>query len=299
MVSLRRALHACLVLVSAGGLTACRSSEPGDPRAQATALYSSIVTRVYGTPEQREAGDERAWWAAQIVTVECMARAGVDYRVLGYSPLMDREPVAPGDLLGFAPAGADFDVADQLHRLSATTINATHTARQAHASGAGWAAATRQCAAEADAAALPRVPDGQEHLDGALVQELTRVQAAAAPTLAADYRACLRANGIVAADRTALRVQVEQAFPTTGLGMKSALHEMPDWAYAVTFERKAASVDAGCRADAVEVVMASALPGLTTFAAVHADQLTEVAAGWARMEIEARELLRDEALPED
>jgi len=298
MASLRRALHACLVLASAAGLTACRIGEPGDPRAQAAALYSSIVTRVYGTPEQREAGDERAWWAGQIVTTECMARARVDYLALGYSPLLDREPVAPGDLLGFAPAGMDFDVAAQLHRLSGTSVNASHTARQAHASGAGWAAATRRCTAEADAAALARVPDGQEPLDAALVQALTRVQAAAVPTLAADYRTCLRANGIVAADRTALRVQVEQAFPAMGLGLKNSLHDMPEWAYAVTFEQKAAAVDARCRDGVVEVVMASALPALTTFAAVHADQLTEVAAGWARMEIEARELL-DEALPED
>ena len=54
--------------------------------------------------------------------------------------------------------------------------------------------------------------------------------------------------------------------------------------------RASAVIDARCRAHAVDVVMAAALPQLTTFAATHAEALNAVAAGWARIEVEAREL---------
>ena len=260
---------------------------------RAAIVYASIVARVYGTPAQRQAADERAWHAAQAAAGECRSRAGVDYPARGYTPRSERAHVAPGDLLGFAPARADFDIAEQLARLVQTTVNAEHFARwmtrTGRGSGVRWMAA-QHCEATAAAMIPGRSPDGQEQLDGALVDDLTRAQATAAPTLPADYRSCLRANDLDAADLPALQARVEQAFPAVPLGARTVPARLPGWEDAVMFERRAAAVDARCRAHAVDALMTAALPQLATFAATHAEALKEVAAGWARIEVEAREL---------
>jgi hypothetical protein len=212
---------------------------------------------------------------------------------MGFTPPSEREHVTPGDLLGFAPARTDFDIAEQLTRLVLTTVNAEHFARWMARTGRG-SAVTRQIAQRCTvtvATAIPQdVPNGQEQLDAALVAELARVQDAAAPTLPADYRSCLKANGLGAADLPTLQARVEQAFPAVPLGAKTVPTRLPGWKHAVAFERTAAAVDAQCRAQAVDVVLTAALPQLTTFAATHAETLNEVAAGWARIEVEAREL---------
>jgi hypothetical protein len=62
------------------------------------------------------------------------------------------------------------------------------------------------------------------------------------------------------------------------------------WQDAVAFERRAAAVDARCRVAAVEALTVAAAPQLSTFAVEHAAGLNRVAGGWARIELEAREL---------
>jgi hypothetical protein len=288
-----RGPRTCLALALAGVLAACAGDSPAATQAQAATVYASIVSRVYGTPAQRQAADERAWHITQTTADECRSRAGLRYPATGYTPPSEREHVAPGALLGFAPARADFDIAEQLNRLVQTTVNAEHharwMARTGRGSGVAWQAAQR-CAATAATAIPQAVPNGQEQLDAALVAELARVQATAAPTLPADYRDCLQANRLDAADLPSLQARVEQAFPAVPLGARTVPARLPGWKHAVAFEQRAAAVDARCRAHAVDVVLTAALPVLTTFAATHAEALNEVAAGWARIEVEAREL---------
>jgi hypothetical protein len=276
-------LRACLALVLAGVLTACDSDGQATVRAQAATVYASIVARIYGTPAQRQAADERSWHIAQNAVSECRSRAGLHYPAPAYTPTSEHEHVAPGDLLGFAPARADFDIAGQLARLVQTTVNAEHFAR--------WMARTGRVSARRCAATVaPTIPEGHQRLDAALVPVLARVQATAAPTLPADYRRCLRADGFEAADLPALQARVERAFPAVPLGARTVPVRLPGWKRALAFEHRAAAADARCRAHAADVVLAAALPELTTFAATHAEALNEVAAGWARIEVEAREL---------
>ncbi|UQU66534.1 hypothetical protein COUCH_09835 [Couchioplanes caeruleus] len=288
-----RAVRACLALVLAGALTACRTEEPAVTHDRASTVYASVVTRIYGTPAQRRAADERAWKLTQIAAGECRRRAGIDYPARGFTPVSERTYVAPGDLLGFAPARADFDIAGQLELLVLKAVNAEHyarwMARTKRGSGPAWVAAQR-CEATATATTARLAPEGQEHLAAALVAELSRVQAAAAPMLPADYRNCLHAQGFDAAGLPALQARVEQAFPAVPVGARTVPARLPGWPDAVTVERRAAAADARCRAREAGAVMEAALPRLTTFAATHTEALGEMSAGWSRIEVEAREL---------
>jgi hypothetical protein len=288
-----RAVRACLTLVLAGALTACGTEEPAVVHARAATVYGSIVTRIYGTPAQRQAADERAWNLAQVAARECRDRAGIDYPARAFTPVSERTYVAPGDLLGFAPARPDFDIAEQLDLLVLRAMNVEYfarwMARTKRGSGPAWVTAQR-CEGTATATTARLAPDGQEHLAAALVAELSRVQATVAPTLSADYRGCLRAHGFDAADLPALQARVEQAFPAVPIGARTVPARLPGWPDAVAVERRAATVDARCRAHAADVVMRAALPRLTTFAATHTEALDEMSAGWSRMETEAREL---------
>jgi hypothetical protein len=262
------------------------------PTTAPAAVYASVVNRVYGTPVQRQAADEWVWWTAQNAADECRRRVGVEHPARALVSLSDRETVAPGDLLGFAPTGAHFGVAEQLRRAVVATENAAHFARWMARSSdwtrARWVAA-QHCEA-VSASSLVRVPPGQAELAAALVGELARVQATVMPTLPADYRSCLRSNGLPVADLSALQVRVEQAFPAVALGARTVPGRLAGWQDAVAFEHRAAAVDARCRAAAVEALTVAAAPHLSTFAVEHAAGLNRVAGGWARIELEAREL---------
>ncbi|MFB9358208.1 hypothetical protein, partial [Actinoplanes nipponensis] len=281
-----RALGSCVVLVCAGALTACG----GDRAATATAVYTGIVTRLYGTPAQRLAAEEQAWWTAQAPAQECRRRAGVDHPARGFTPRGERRAVAPGDLAGFAPLGADFDVAYRWEQLQLAADNARLFARQVARTAEGpgrWTAQRCEAAARAVAA---RVPAGQQRLATAFVDELTRAQTAAAPGLPADYRRCLHAHRLAAADLPALRALVERAYPTVRWPAGTDPARLPEWRAAVAFEHRAAAVDARCRAGAVRTLTVSAAPRLATFAVQHAAELSEVSDGWARFEIDVRGL---------
>jgi hypothetical protein len=147
------------------------------------------------------------------------------------------------------------------------------------------APAVRRCETEATAAATSRVPDGQQTLADQLVDRLRQAQDATAPTLAGDYRTCMAAAGIPATDLADLQTRVERAFPATG---EDDPTKMTGWAGAVAFEHRAAAGDARCRETVVKTVRAAAAPELVTFAHRHAAELDRVAAGWAWIEVDAR-----------
>lgn len=215
-----------------------------------------------------------------------MGRAGQPYGIVGYNAPSDREDIAPGNLLAFAPAREDFDVAAQLIRAADARLVLDSAANGA--GGSDRASVVRRCETEAAAATGPRVPDGQQALAGALVDRLRRVQDAAAPTLAADYRTCMAAGGIPVADLVALRTRVERAFPATLATVEYDPTKLPGWAAAVAFEHRAAAADARCRETAVKAVRAAAAPQLAEFTREHAAELDRVAAGWAWIEVDAR-----------
>jgi hypothetical protein len=254
--------------------------------------YDKVIAQVYGTPEQRRAADTRAWWTSRLAAVECMRRAGQTYSIVGYNAPSNREYVAPGSLLAFAPARLDFDVADQLVRAASARLvldsEARSVANDDGSTDPNRAPAVRRCETEATAATGPRVPDGQQTLAAKLVDRLRQAQAAAAPNLATDYRTCMAAAGIPAADLTDLQTRIERAFPVTLTTVQDDPTKLSGWADAVAFEQRAAADDARCREAAVRTVRAAAGPQLVEFARQHAAELDRVTAGWAWIEVDAR-----------
>ncbi len=271
-----RGLSICLALVATAGLAGCSGAAPAAPAAPG---YDRIVTQVYGTPGQRQAADARAWWTSRMAAVECMRRAGQDYSIFGYNAPLDREYVDPGDLLGFAPARQDLDVADELIHTSATrsTLNAS-----------AQSVAAQRCETESAAPAASLVPDGQQALADELVDVLRKVQDATAPNVAGDYRTCMAAAGIPATDLADLRARAKRAFPVAEAADEYNPTNVPGWADGVAFERRAAAADAGCRTAVVKTVRTAATPQLVEFAHQHAAELDRVAAGWAWIAVDAR-----------
>ncbi|WIN00062.1 hypothetical protein ACTOB_003741 [Actinoplanes oblitus] len=295
----RGLLLCCLAVGATATLAACSSAAPA---ASPAASYDKVIAQVYGTPAQRRAADARAWWTSRLAAVECMRRAGHVYGIVGYNPPSDREHVIPGDLLAFAPAGQDLDVADQLVRAADARLvldsEGRSVANDNGSTDVDRVAAARRCESEVAVAAGPRVPDGQQALAAQLVDRLRHVQDATAPTLAADYGRCMAAADIPAADLATLRTRVERAFPATLAAVEYDPTKLPGWAQAVAFEHRAAAADAGCREAAVTTVRAAAAPQLVEFARQHAAELDRVAAGWTWIEADARNA-EYAAMPED
>ncbi|MGX6607198.1 hypothetical protein ACWKSP_34505 [Micromonosporaceae bacterium Da 78-11] len=289
-----RGLLSCLAVVATAACTA--------PAASPAARYDRIVTQVYGTAAQRRAADARAWWTSRVAADECVRRAGRSYAIVGYDAPSDREDVAPGNLLAFAPARRDLDVADRLVRAAdarlALDAADNGVADDDGSTDLGRTPVVRGCEREATAAATSRVPDGRQTLAAQLVDVLRRVQAATAPTLTADYRTCMAAAGIPATDLADLQTRVERAFPATLATVEHDPTDLPGWADAVAFEQRAAAADARCRAAAVRSVRAAAAPQLDEFAREHAAELDRVAAGWAWIELDAHHA-ETAAMPED
>jgi hypothetical protein len=295
----RRGLSGCLALVATAALAACAGSPPA---ASPAGGYDKIIAQVYGTPAQRQAADARAWWTARLAAVECMRRAGHTYGIVGYNATSDREYIAPGGLLAFAPMRQDLGVADHLIRTGGVRLvldsHANEGANDDGSTNLDRAAAARRCEAEATAATDPLVPGGQQTLAARLVDRLGGLQAATAPTLAADYRTCMAAASIPATDLADLQTRVERVYPVTLATVEHDPTKLPGWAEAAAFERRAASADAHCREAAVKTVREAAAPQLGEFAREHAAELDRVAAGWAWIEVDARNA-EHAAMPED
>ncbi len=294
-----RGLRSCLALVATAAVAACSGAAPA---ASPAADYDTIISQVYGTPAQRRAADARAWWTSRIAAAECMRRAGHTYGLVGYNAPSDREYVTPGNVLAFAPARRDLDVANQLVRAADARLVLDSAARNATndngSTNLDRVAAARRCETEATAAAAGPVPDGQPTLAAQLVDRLSHAQAAAAATLATDYRTCMAAAGIPATDLADLQTRVERAFPATVETVEYDPTTLPGWADAVAFEHRAAADDARCREAAVTTVRAAAAPQLREFARQHSAELARVAAGWVWIEVDERNA-KTAAVPED
>ena len=286
----------CLAVVATAALTGCSGAAPATSPAGS---YDKIITQVYGTPAQRRAADAGAWWTSRLAAVGFMRRAGHDYGIVGYNAPLDREYVTPGNLLAFAPLRQELDVADELIHTSVSRdvldAEARSVALDNGATDLDRIQAARRCETEVAATATSRVPDGQQALAAELVDVLRTAQTAAAPSAAADYRSCMAAAGIPAADLADLRARVKRQFPAT---LTTDPTTLPGWADAVAFENHAAATDGHCRKPMVEAARAAAAPQLVTFARQHAAEIGRVAAGWAFIAVDARNA-EHAAMPDD
>jgi len=284
------AVSACITLAGVVGCADPAAVEPGaqgDPQA----ALAAIIMQIYGTREQREAGQEQAWLSAQSAIAACAATKGVVYAVTPYQPTSVGIPPVPGDLLGFAPKRQDFGVARRIEML-AKRGEPTNPGLAAvgKAGEEKWFTALDACQGAARPSERLTVPDGQERLDSLFVDMLAAAQQRVAPDLKSQYATCIRAAGIDADDLSEAYIKVEQAFPPVSGAQKSDPTTLPAWAPAVAFERKVAATDWKCREQRVGAVVDATAGDVAAFADANAATLKAVSDGWAAMPTAVQQL---------
>ncbi|KAB1916147.1 hypothetical protein [Micromonospora sp. AMSO31t] len=285
MINRRRyiAAAAAVTLVAMAGC-----AQPGMPAAapvgvDAPTVLSAVINQVYGTPQQRQAGEERMWLTSQSAIAACARTKGVMYGVTPYQPMLPPAEPAPGDLLGFAPQRADFGVATRIEMLAKRGEVPNPGLPAAADDQARWFTAVESCQDAATAGEKLRVPDGQPELEAKLVDLLGRVQQQVAPDLTSQYASCMKAAGIDAGDLSEAYLKVEQKFPPVSFERPSDPTTLPEWADAAAFEKKVAAADWACRESRIDEIVNAAAADLQTFNSTNTTRLAHVANGWKAM----------------
>lgn len=193
-------------------------AQPGMPAAapvgvNAPAMLSAVIDQVYGTPQHRQAGEERMWLTSQSAIATCARTKGVVYGVTPYQPMRPPTAPAPGDLLGFAPQRANFGVATRIEMLAKRGETPNPGLPAASDDQARWFTAVESCQDAATAGEKLRAPEGQQELEVELVDLLGHVQQQVAPDLTRQYATCMKSAGIDAGDLSEAYLKVEQKFP--------------------------------------------------------------------------------------
>jgi hypothetical protein len=277
-----------VALVAAGtaSLTGCGAApvDVGPGAADPQATLETLVSQIYGTQEQREAGRELAYLASQKAIAECTLPKGVTYGIAPYVPMLPPVEPSPGDLLGFAPKREDFGIAAsiQMRVARGEPVNPGLAAVDGPAAEQRWFQAVESCQNAGHAGEQLEFPAGQSQLAIEFEDVLRAAQDEAAPDLPEKYASCMAAAGIKAADLSEAYISAANAFS----GVSDATSDptkLPGWAAAVAYERKAAKADWTCRASDVPRVIEASVDRLAAFARDQSTRLAEVAHGWAEM----------------
>ncbi|MGY4911361.1 hypothetical protein [Micromonospora aurantiaca (nom. illeg.)] len=282
----RRRNVAVATAVTIAALAGC--AQPGMPAAapvgvDAPAMLSAVIDQVYGTPQQRLAGEERMWLTSQSAIAACARTKGVVYGVTPYQPMSPPTDPAPGDLLGFAPQRADFGVAARIEMLAKRGETPNPGLPVASDDQARWFTAVESCQNAATEGEKLRVPDGQQELEVELVDLLGSVQQQVAPDLTRQYTSCMKSAGIDAGDLSEAYLKVEQKFPPVSFEHPSDPTSLPEWADAVAFEKKIAAADWACRESRLDGVVNAAADDLQKFTTTNTARIARVADGWKAM----------------
>jgi hypothetical protein len=285
-----KTLTAATLTLTTAILTGCTTRRPAElvsakDVAVGKAAFARIADQIYGTPAQRAAAEERSYLTAQAAIADCAARAGIDYAITAFVPVTNPDsPVAPGDLLGFAPLRADFGVATRIIRLAAhgSPTNPGLAQATTAAATANYFTTIEQCQDAATAGDRQAVPDGQEALEAQFVTALTEQQNFLLPP-DEPWRKCMTQQGINTWDLTSLYVQVESKYPPVSYDTPSDPTRLPGWAAAWAYETRAAASDVTCRTHQVDLQMALVPDFLADFEHDNTAALQATAAGWHDM----------------
>ena len=275
-----------VVTLTMAMLTGCTSRHPAElvsaeDIAAGKAAFARITDQIYGTPAQRAAAEERAYLTAQAAIADCAAQTGIVYAVTPFVPVTNPDsPVAPGDLLGFAPLRSDFGVATRIIRLATHGSPTNPGLAQATTAAAKktYLTTVEKCQGAAADGDRLAAPDGQEALEGQFVTALTEWQNFMLPPDDA-WRQCMTHRGISAWDLTSLYMHVENRYPPISYDTPSDPTRLPGWPAAWAFETQAAGSDVICRTHHVDVQMAIVPDTLAAFERDNTVTLQATAAG--------------------
>lgn len=250
--------------------------------------YAALIEQTSGTPQQWQAAQDRQWYAWQAALGECMVAKGQPFELPAHNTptAVPNSQLTPGELLGFAPQRADFgEAANAVALAKAGNDGNPALAKTSGAAREAWLAAQDECAPATSPTENLAIPPSLPRVAEPLDQLLLGIQEQAAPTLRADYVACMTAEGVPVSEGVAseAKLAAKAKFPVLTEAEADNPSAVPGWAEAVAFERKAAAADWKCRGPQVGKVHAAVGDKLAVFAEQHRAELAQVAAEWAQM----------------
>ncbi|GID28680.1 hypothetical protein [Paractinoplanes brasiliensis] len=290
-----RALAAATLTVTAVAGGCARPGTTAEPSVVAAVpwqqTYAEIIEQMSGTPQQRQAGTDRQWYAWQAALGECMAGMGAPFELPAHTtpPATPNSLITPGELLAFAPRRTDFGLAASMVALAeAGEQDNPALLKTAGADREAWVAAQNACAPATARTEDLAVPGSQARVAEALDLLLLDVQNRAAPSLGADYMTCMSREGVPVSEGVAseARIAALNKYPPLSAAGANNPSSVPGWTEALAFEKKAAAADWKCRGPQVPRVQVAVGDKLAVFAEEHRDELARVAADWARMPAE-------------
>ncbi|XVU24241.1 hypothetical protein ACQPZJ_44595 [Actinoplanes sp. CA-054009] len=282
-----RATAAVVLLAFVAACAAPAASTPAAPAASSSGaeILTTIVERVYGTAEQRQAGHERQFYAWHAALGRCMTGKGAAFAVPPYTPIEPNE-VGPGDMLAFSPRRYDFGIA-RAAIAQANTGSGENPAllRISGAQRDQWIAVQNACDPATHAAENLAQAAGSEALSANLLETLLiKLQDEQAPNLRTSYITCMNTAGFPVDEgvTSGAYILASQKFPLVPDGVSDPT-VLKGWAAAVAFELKAAAADWACRAGEAARVVTAGTARLAAWAGQHRAELDAVTDQWRKM----------------
>ena len=274
------------------GVGARSTHRPDDSNiAAARASFSALVSEIYGSAQERDAGERLNFLQVQTAISSCMASRGKSYPVAKYDGVVaeDNKWLAPGDLTSFAPVGlGSLDVSANLaaRDMAGSPVNPGFVALKSDRERRAYASALNQCQ-------NPRVdlentyePNGLEPLVVKFVALLTGVEMhPEIQSLLRDYPACMRAKGFGIRNWDDMYSLVQGAL--VGVTRSGDVKASHTWQAAAVLERRLSSADTSCRTRLNVEALVRAMPGIIQFRRDHAQELASVSAGWTSILVAA------------
>jgi hypothetical protein len=290
MINLRRVAGAAGgVLAAIVLLTGC--AQPGTQSGAGAApagqdVLADIITQIDGTPEQREAGHQRQFYAWQAALGTCMTGKGADFGLPTYVTGGLGAPInGPGDMLAWSPRYDDFGIATRT-ATSAKIPGPRDNPARLELTGdaaAAWVKTQFECEPATKPTEDLHLPENMLAVSIPFQDELAKIQDELAPGLVNAYATCMTGKGVPATDLPGVIQLAGQKYPPTPNDKASDPTRASGWAEAVAHEKQLAGLDWQCRgAEATRVVDASSAR-LTAWAEQHHTELAAVAAAWAAM----------------
>ncbi len=281
---------AVLVAASLLGGSAAWDAKPADP-ATAERTYNRLVDVVYGSYEQRLAGQEYVWLGTELTISRCATRLGLRYPMPTFTPMYTGTHADAGGFTAFAPPLGSFDIAAAYRDSAAVGPQEdAYLARVPPDGRARVAGMINGCRGQAAGYANADRPAHADEASGKFLNVLSRIEKTGPIRRGeADYRACLVRHGIEAEGWVELYLKVQNAFPPPPLKATDATTDRR-WLDARDFEHKAAAADTSCRSGLWNRAVIAALPRLERFELNNARLLATVASEWTDITTEVRRL---------
>lgn len=271
----------------AGGVDAGAGVPAAVPAQPGADVLDGILARLHGTADQREAGQQRQFYAWQAAIGACMVGKGVDFDLPAYVPsgIADTK-ASPGGLLAFSPRRDDFAIATRATRAAGVDQGNPALAKLTGPAAEAWLKAQQDCEPATKPTEDLGVPAGLSALSNKLIDQLLALQDQHAPGLTQAWRSCMAtAAGEPVDDLAAAYAVTARRFPQLPEQAADPA-KVPGWAAAVAYEKRIAAADWQCRGNDATRVVAASEPQLTAWAEKHRAELDAVAAQWARMPAE-------------